>query len=211
MSFFERNPEWLVPFRAGRHDALEHVYRAHVQAVERYVHSLSRAAPTRAPLQPGALEDLLQDVFIRAFLPRSRQAYDGIRDYRRYLNAIARNCFIDAVKARQREVLRPPEELALDVDDSSHEPECEPEPRVRAVLNKYLDDLPPALEEVYRERFVLGRSQDEASSALGLSRRQIRTAEDRLRRGLRRALTLAGVFRDGVVDLPYAGKTAVGS
>jgi hypothetical protein len=49
---------------------------------------------------------------------------------------------------------------------------------------------------VYRQRFVLGHSQDEASAALGLSRRQLRTAEQRLRNGLRRALLLAGLLRE---------------
>ncbi|HWA73973.1 MAG TPA: RNA polymerase sigma factor [Polyangiaceae bacterium] len=204
MSFFEENPELLAPFRAGRRDALEKVYRAHVRGVECYVHSLSRSAGTRELVQLGALGDLLQEVFIRAFSPSSRQAYDGVRDYRRYLSAIARNCFIDALRARGREVLKAPEELGLDVDDTNAEPEFFCEPRVRAVLSVYLDELPPALEGVYQQRFVLGRSQEDASDALGLSRRQLRTAEEHLRTGLRRALLQAGVFRDAVAMIPSA-------
>lgn len=196
MSFFAENPQLLSAFRAGERDVLERVYRDQVRPIERYVHTLCRAASARELLQPGALADLLQEIFIRAFSPNARQAYDGVRDYGRYLRAIARNCFIDTLRACGREVLVASDALSLDLDDPSSEPDVPCEPRVRAVLKTYLDELPPVLEEVYRQRFVLGHSQDTASAALGLSRRQLRTAEQRLRGGLRRALLLAGLLHE---------------
>jgi len=198
MCFFAENPEFLGAFRAGERHVLDRLYRAEVRPVERYVHSLCRAAGARELSQPGTFTDLLQEIFIRAFSPNARQAYDGVRDYERYLCAIARNCFIDTLRTRGREVLVAPEALWLDLDEPSLEPEVPYDPRVRGVLSAYLDGLAPPLERVYRQRFVLGRSQDEAGAALGLSRRQLRTAEQRLRGGLRRALLLAGLLREEV-------------
>jgi len=193
MTFFRDNPQLIGAFRDGQQDVLALVYRAHVRSVERYLHALGRAASGRELLQPSNLADLLQEIFVRAFSSRARQSYDGEREYGLYLNAIARNCFIDALRARGREVLLTPEDLPIQVDDSSG---AEPprDPRVRAVLSSYLAELSPNLTAVYEQRFVLGRSQEEACSAIGLSRRQLRTAEERLRAGLRKALLLAGML-----------------
>lgn len=202
MSFFEENPELLGPFREGRRDVLERLYRLQIRGVERYVHSLSRAAGTRELVQPGALADLLQDVFIRAFSPSARAGYDGVRRYTPYLAAIARNCFVDALRARGREVLKSPDDLRLDLDEVGSEPDPPCDPQVRALLSTYIDELPPPLAGVYEQRFVLGRSQDEASEALGLSRRQLRTGEEHLRSGLRRAIQRAGLLRNEIVEMP---------
>lgn len=86
----------------------------------------------------------------------------------------------------------------------SPEPDISCDPKITAVLTDYIRELAPPLESVYQQRFVLGRSQVQASSALGLSRGAIRIREDRLRRGLRKALVRAGIsLRD--CDLSAAG------
>jgi len=48
---------------------------------------------------------------------------------------------------------------------------------------------------VYEQRFELGVTQEAACKTLGVSRRSLRTLEDRLRRGLRKSLALAGLLR----------------
>jgi DNA-directed RNA polymerase specialized sigma24 family protein len=65
-----------------------------------------------------------------------------------------------------------------------------------AVLESYLQELADPEKRVYEARFVLGRSQESACVALGLSRRSLRTAENRLRKGLRKALFMAGVLHE---------------
>jgi DNA-directed RNA polymerase specialized sigma24 family protein len=56
------------------------------------------------------IADLVQEVFVRAFSTDARHAYDGRREYGHYLAAIARNCFIDLLRARRREILIDPED-----------------------------------------------------------------------------------------------------
>jgi RNA polymerase sigma factor (sigma-70 family) len=192
MPLLRNDATLLAAFRAGRREALGRVYRAYVQSVERYVRALARASGNSALGQASAVADLLQEIFVRAFSPGARDGYDGLRDFGPYLNRIAHNCFVDVARATGREILKQPEEMALVLDDADPEQDnCDP--RTLSVLTAYLGVLPAPLRGIYEQRFVLGHSQDEAAAASGLSRRAIRTGEQRLRRGLRKALVRAGI------------------
>lgn len=80
-------------------------------------------------------------------------------------------------------------------EDAPGEGEPLVDPRVTSVLSAYLATLPPPLLGVYEQRFVLGNSQENACSALGVTRRRLRTDEERLKSGLRRALMSHGILR----------------
>jgi RNA polymerase sigma factor (sigma-70 family) len=164
-----------------------------VRDVDCALRTLARASGYAAMAQPNAIADLLQEVFVRAFSPAARNAYDGIRDFKPYLLTIARNCFLDTLRATGREVPRRPEELALVLDADVSELEGWADPRVVAAVEGFLRGLPPVVQGVCEQRLVLGRSQAEVSAALGLSRAEIRTSEGHLRRGLRKALVQAGI------------------
>lgn len=195
MPALRENPALLSAFREGRREALAEVYRMHVSSVDGYVRTLARASGCPDMGQVSAVADLIQEVFIRAFSERARIAYDGVRDYGPYLTTIARNCFVDAVRRRGREVVLGPAELSLILGDAAVHagPEEGMDPRMLAVLTEYLTTLDDPTRAVYEQRFVKGCSQDEASRELGISRRTLRTAEKRLRDGLRRALARAGM------------------
>jgi RNA polymerase sigma-70 factor (ECF subfamily) len=190
---FANDRELLAAFREGRRDALESVYRTYVRAVDRTIRALARSSGHPAMAQPTAIADLLQEIFVRAFSPTARSGYDGLRDFGPYLMTIARNCFFDMLRASGRELPTQVEDVMLVLDADVPQPDGWCDPKIIGVLNDYVRGLSAPLERVYQQRFVLGRSQVEASSALGLSRRAIRTAEDHLRRGLRKALVQAGV------------------
>jgi RNA polymerase sigma factor (sigma-70 family) len=194
---FPDDPGLLMAFREGRREALEMVYLLHVRLVEQNLRAMARARGLTELSQASVVADLLQDVFVRAFSDDARRAYDGVREYRKYLGAIARNCFIDLWRSRSREVLTSPDDLKLETDSGMGAADSY-DPRVAAVLARYIADLRITLKGVYEQRFVLERSQDEAAAALGLSRRSLRTGEERLRRGLRKALRKAGISLDEV-------------
>jgi RNA polymerase sigma factor (sigma-70 family) len=186
----------LAAFRDGRRAALETVYRYYVRSVDTYLRSLARGAGAPELSQASVIQDLLQDVFLRAFSGSARAAYDGQRDYAPYLKTIARNSFVDLLRKRRTELMLVTEDapLALTPEQSVEGPDSDP--RVLAVLEAYVRDLSPELREVYEKRFLLGLTQDSACQMLGLSRRSLRTQEDRLRRGLRKSLLLAGLLHD---------------
>jgi RNA polymerase sigma factor (sigma-70 family) len=195
MSIFQEQPDLLGAFRQGERWALERVYRAHVRMLDGYLRTLARAGKARDLSQPSAIADSLQEVFIRAFAPGARNAYDSTRPYAPYLRKIAKNLFIDQLRARGSRL----EELVETLPDTSEaapaEGEASADPLVSSVLSAYLAALPPPLLGVYEQRFVLGNSQETACSALGVTRRRLRTDEERLKSGLRRALVSHGILR----------------
>jgi RNA polymerase sigma factor (sigma-70 family) len=189
---FRNDPEMLAAFREGRREALEHVYRANIESIIRYVRALARAHGRRDLAQSGATSDLVQEIFLRAFSQSTRASYDCSREFGPYLKAVARNHLIDTLRSGRREDLKTPDELALLIDRESSSGTPSGDPEMLAIVESYLRDLPANLEAVYQQRFVLERSQEAASHALALSRRTIRTAERHLLRGLRQSLARRG-------------------
>ncbi len=204
MPFLRDDPELLTAFRQGRRDALERVYRHYIAGIERYARALARAAGSSELAQPGAVADLVQDVFMRAFSDRARRDYDGQREFGGYLTVVARNCFIDIQRSRGREVLIAEEDLPDLADSSVDEDKDWSDPKIIAILARYVEQLPPDLRALYDGRYVRGQSQEEVSASLGLSRQAVRTGEKRLRTGLKKALARAGIslreFRNLIAD-----------
>jgi RNA polymerase sigma factor (sigma-70 family) len=195
MPIFQGQPHLLEAFRQGERWALEHVYRAHVRMLDGYLNTLARAGRCRELGQASAIADSLQEVFIRAFSPGARAAYDSTRPYAPYLRRIAKNLFIDQLRAQGRTLEQSVDTLPDTSETVAVEGEPSADPLVANVLSAYLAALPPSLLGVYEQRFVLGNSQEIACSALGVTRRRLRTEEERLKSGLRRALVSHGILR----------------
>lgn len=187
-------PGLLPAFREGRPDALECVYKAYVDTVERHVRFTFRATGLAAFGECAGIDDAVQEVFARAFAPSARQAFDGVRDYAPYLMTIARNCIVDGMRARRREILKAPEEVSEQIDEAAPSSRNGSDLKVISILHGYLEQLPVPIKRIYEQRFTLGHSQQETALALGISRRAVRTGESHLARGLRRALQASGIF-----------------
>lgn len=192
---FGGDRDLLDRYRRGERAALERVYWAYIDAVERLVTRCVRSQGAAPPEYAVSVEDLVQDVFIRAFTEGSRVGYDGIRDYGPYLFTIARHVVVDAFRRRGREV---PTDLATLSDQAATAPtewgvegSLSTDARVLARVRGYLSQLPPDLAAVHRQRFDLGVSQHAAAQALGISRQQLRTLEKKLRDGVTRELYAA--------------------
>jgi RNA polymerase sigma-70 factor (ECF subfamily) len=190
MPFFRENPELLRAFRAGRRDVLERLYWATIDRVEGIVRHGFWVASARTHVRgvtASEVGDVVQEVFARAFRESARNAYDGLRDYTPYLSTITRNTVIDWARRRGASV----ERLVEDLGDP---PADDPAPLAWAddaamqVVESYLAGLTEELRAVHEQRYVLGRSQNEAAAALGTTRQRLRTIEGRLRDGLDRAL-----------------------
>ena len=182
----------LEAFRRGDATVLEQVYWHHVDYVERIVrHGLASWRQSEGGGPPRDADDLLQDIFARAFSPAARQSFDGRREFRPYLAAIARNVLIDLFRASRiddRLVYDELPENEVAVDDPQWA-----EPRLLAIVKDYVAHLPPELEGVYHQRYVLGVSQEIAARSLSLTRQRLRTLERKLRARLARELKRAGI------------------
>jgi RNA polymerase sigma factor (sigma-70 family) len=183
----------LRGFREGRTLALQEVYRMHAEDVARQLRfGFSFESRGRAHRFAGyhggfELHDALHETFRRAFEPRARQGYDGLRPYGPYLKAIARNVVLRTF--RTREILFPaiddpdeePSVLGRAADENA-DPEIEVASRqVRDLVARFLESLAPDERALVEVRFVEGKSQRDAAATLGLGRQQIRGREAKLR------------------------------
>jgi RNA polymerase sigma factor (sigma-70 family) len=183
---FSESSDFLQRFKAGERPFLEKVYFAYVDEVEAYVRRFLAAYGWRSAAARPDVGDLVQEAFVRAFGEKARHAFDGQRDYGPFLGALTRNLMIDWARRSGRE---------LPTEDLDRFPESPPpserewsDPDTMAEVNAYLGELPPELREVHEFRYVQCRSQDDACSALAISRQTLRTREKHLREGLRRRL-----------------------
>jgi RNA polymerase sigma-70 factor, ECF subfamily len=187
MSFLRTDAALLARFRRGERDALERVYWAYIDRVERVVRHgfqlLREGGGVHVEgVRPNEVGDVVQETFTRAFAERARLAYDGLRDYGPFLVTITRNLLVDRARKRGRELSF---EQLDDFDPSAPAPE-EPyaDEATMLAVREYLASLPEDLRGIHDQRYVKCVSQEEAARALELSRQQVRTLEKRLRDGL---------------------------
>jgi RNA polymerase sigma factor (sigma-70 family) len=175
----------LDAFRRGERWALEEIYWAHARDIEMIVARLLR----RSWAGSAGVEarEVMQEIFLHAFSPAAREAYDGIRDYGAYLRAIARNTVIRFFEKRSRELPADVDRLIEAAAEKADHPDDEvpwANAETMTVVSRYVAELPADLKAVHEQRFELGLPQRQAAARLGLSRQQIRTLEKRLLRGL---------------------------
>lgn len=184
--------EFLQSFRRGERAALTQVYSAYVDEVESFVRSFfaSQYQKYRLAIRAVDLEDVVQEIFTRAFSDTARLSFDATRPYGPFLGAVARNLVVDWTRRRCPEFAVEDIELVA----ASVEPELEApwaDALTMSLVNEYIAGLSAELREIHELRYVTCQTQHEACKTLGLSRQQLRTKEKHLRDGLRRALKRA--------------------
>lgn len=193
----------LDGFRRGDRSALERVYRAHVQDVLGVFRRgfVSGEARVQAIRDPDLCMELTQEVFTKAFAPRARDSYDGLRPYRPFLERIAKNLLIDRLRVSGREV---PLQGLAGPDEAHPEdrlaPPVHPDPeddlhtkRLREATQAFLATQDEEMRTFVQCRFVDESSQQEVLEAMKTTRRRVRTLERRALEGLRAFLKTKGL------------------
>jgi RNA polymerase sigma-70 factor (ECF subfamily) len=189
---FASSPEFVQGFRSGDRDVLERIYVAYVDEVAGIVRAC--LARTMAGGWAAEMEDLVHEVFARAFSGNARRSFEGTAEYGAYLGGIARNLVATWARRRRRE----PVNRHPDADPHVPQPEPDSEPQwadaeTMTAVERYLRELPVELRQVHEQRYVKCLSQEAVCQALGLSRQQLRTREKHLREGLQRELARANL------------------
>jgi len=188
---------------------MERVFRVYAPLV--FV-VLARGTRTKdgAHTAPGiddemAREDLLHDVFMEAFKPDVRARYDGLRSFAPFVLQIARHRLIDHARKTGRTRARLDDDVALDAlvdDDGALAPDAAAiSSEERALARAFKDSLDDEERAFVATRFEEGASQEESARALGRSRQQIRTLEQKIRERFR---AFVGSFAGG----PTKGRAA---
>lgn len=186
----EDNREWLDGFRSGAGWALAEVYRTYQEVT---VRTLRRALRRQGmPSSDFELEQALSEVFRRAFEPKARARYDGVRPFEGFIVGIARNYLREIGRLRE-DAAGTADEVALLSPERDRGPEDRSlDSELAALLDGYLATLAPEARTLYEYRFVEERSQEEVAAALGLTRIQLRRRELSLKRDLLRTLHRGG-------------------
>ena len=144
------------------------------------------------------VDDLIQEVFLRLLTTGALGRLDTASNPLPYLARAARNLAIDELRRRRREQLgllpgdsaaaapelpEPPELPELNALTGARQGTREHREASLERLGVYVAGLPAELAVIYHARFVLGLSQRETASGLALSRRRVRTLDDRLLAG----------------------------
>lgn len=182
------------------------IYRVQQPVVSRFVRRELRRWQMYCDHASSEVDDLVHEVFMRAFRPAARRSYDPTRAYEPFLFAIARNVVTDHLRACRREE-RLHASLVGAAPHAATAPEGAPlEPAAARDLfalrraRQVLGSLPQRQRELFRVRFEEDTSQRAAAKLLGLSYQETRTLELALLRHLRSLLrpscTPPGLFTD---------------
>ncbi|MDY7233095.1 RNA polymerase sigma factor [Hyalangium rubrum] len=200
---WEWDQQRLLRFREGAPEVLGEVYRAHAERLARTLRAAAFRGRAFAHLR-GALEveNTVLETFARAFEPRTRLAYDGVRPYAQFLMGIARNVVLE--QSRSREVvagLEPGDENAtldweLGGTGSSEDMQQLLEDReVEELLQDFKGGLSAEERELFELRFTEGLAQESAAERVGLTRIQVRRREKGIKQRLLEFLQARGYLQ----------------
>lgn len=187
--------------RSDDRATLERVYLLHAPEVLRLLRAGFVAKGHPFVRVPGVhdcatQQDVLQEVFFKAFDRRVLETYDTSRAYAPFLLQIAKTVHIDQARARQRDARLKLEVLSeanccslgrvagLGSTQSNVPEEDLDRARLSAVLSKLDDEL----RQYYDLRYVEELAQTDVARQMGISRRHARTLESRLIHTCRRGL-----------------------
>ncbi len=204
----ENDPPLLAAFRRGERAALASVYRLYVEDVARAVRRGVRVSVEGVIIRVGDdlaevdVEVVVQDTFVRAFAPRARDAYDGLRPFGAWVATIARNLLIDRARAAKKD------QRLVSIDDVEVDGggATADESVAAGELSQVIDACVRGFDErertFFRLRFVDGLAQREAAAQMGLSVITVRRLDARLRGHLLAALREAGHLTQHDVGIP---------
>ncbi len=200
----EKNRALLDGFRRGERAALARVFRSYAGDVARLFRRGVKLQVDGALVIVGQnlaeheIEVLVQETFVKAFHPKARESFDGVRPYGAWLATIARNILVDRARRLRREakVVCHVEDIDGIEDAGSIDPTWQLE---EAALAKILATFEASLDEMDRALFRLrvreGRTHKEAAQSLGITVIMVRRRDARLR-----VLLLARLRADGFLQ-----------
>lgn len=204
----EEDRALLDGFRRGDKAALARVFRAYADQIALVLRAGVKVSVDGQAVRVGQhlaeheIEVLVQDTFLRAFSPKARESYDGVRPFGGWLATIARNLLIDRARRKRRES----RVVALDDFDAVEAPSLDPTWRIEEqALERLLSDFKRTLGEpeqsIYRMRYEERRTHRETAKALGLTDIVVRRRDTKLRARILELLRAQGFLSHAEVTI----------
>lgn len=143
------------------------------------------------------VEMIVQETFVRAFSEKARGSFDGVRPYRTWLFAIARNLLIDLARHRIRgPKIAPIAEIDDFIEEARTPEEAAQDAQLAALVNEFTQGLGEPEKSIYRLRYEENKSARETGVALSMSEIQVRRRDAKLRDRLLGFLRQHGFLTD---------------
>lgn len=192
----------LSGFRSGVPDALAEVFRQHAELLARRLRAAAwRGKGFERLKSEFELENAVLEVFARAFEPRARAVYDGIRPYEHFLMGIARNFLLEESRNREH-----PSGINRELNDTIERTLMQDAPadleqglvdrELTALLEQFTAALPKDDAALFDLRFTQEMGQEEAAEKLSLSRIQLRRRELAMKKRLLAFLKERGYLKE---------------
>lgn len=144
---------------------------------------------------------IVQETFVRAFADKARQSYDGVRPYRTWLFAIARNLLIDLARSK----MRVPRIVAIDdidepIDEDRNPEESAADAQLATLVAQFASELGEPEKTIYRLRYEENKSARETGLAVRMTEIQVRRRDAKLRDQLLDFLRRHGFLNDTQVS-----------
>lgn len=215
MSWLVEQRQILQGYREGRQEAWEAIYQHYEADLRRFVtigfsfSSQGRRFRFQGFSNPLDVDDVVQEVFVRAFSEAARLNYDGLHSFRNYLLAIARNVILKEFKRPMRTVTVTVAELDAipgEAEVTLGQDAASPEQRLidhelLELAQEFGQSLSHFDQRFFQLRFRQQLSQEETARRMRLTRAKIRTCERRVRRKLQRFMT-----KHGIIDHLHAAR-----
>ncbi len=203
MSILLENSNLLDGYRRGETLVFESIFKTYGNEVLTLVRlGFSASSPksyTVSGVTDYALQcDMVQETFLRAFSQSARSGYDGQSPFRPYLLRITKNLMIDHLrkqKSHKNDIGS--QNGGIDLDDilldNSAFPEENPseqahKTRQELATKEFVTQLEPRAKAFFALRYQQGLAQDKVAQQMEISRRQVRSLENLLRRHLKKYL-----------------------
>lgn len=192
--------QWLRAFRDGDAAALERAFRTYAPRVHMMLtRGIGQGGSRVSVTNASDVEDLVHEVFLRAFQERARLQYDGIRPYSAWLRTVAHNVLVDHLrKNATQQRITAEDATAMMEDVASQEPLPDDNLLTRQqqeAVEQFLDQLSPSERALVEVRFTKGMSQRDAAKELGVTRPRVRWLEERIRSRLREFQPLRNLLK----------------
>jgi RNA polymerase sigma factor (sigma-70 family) len=204
MPWLTEDRERLARFREGGRQMLGELFRMYAPGLARQLAGGLRLDERlglrfRGGASPSETDDVVQETFIRAFNPRARAQYDGLRPFSGYLLGIARNVLsdwhrTDARRARLFEAETPPDDPLVPATHTTEHAFAAKQ--IDGIIRVFMQSLTATDRVLVRLRLFAGGTRREVSERTGYSAMRVRLREIALRRQLLERLRAAGVITD---------------
>lgn len=186
----------LRAFKKGTKEALRRVYEFYLNDVVTLVRVgfSSGNAHVRAQHDRGEQLDQAHDIFVKAFKEKARNSYDGLRRYKPYLLRIGKNTIIDRLRKEKNTLVldesNTPQAQTPNLEEDLHFK------KLKKATQHFLQAQDDELKRFVVFRFEEGLSQADVAQKMSVTRRRVRTLEERAQKALLDHLKSLGLLNE---------------